>query len=43
MVLGIAVPSDALLGTKPSHVGADVDGLAYSLHCPMACKSRWGG
>jgi hypothetical protein len=22
------------LVAKPSHVGVDVDGLAYSLHCP---------
>jgi hypothetical protein len=43
MVLGIDVPCDALLGAKPSHVGADVDGLAYSLHCPTTYKSQWGG
>jgi hypothetical protein len=24
------------LAAKPSHVGVDVDGLAYTQHCPMA-------
>jgi hypothetical protein len=28
------------LVAKPSHVGADVDVLAYSLHCPMACSRQ---
>jgi hypothetical protein len=31
-VLSVVVPRDALLVAKPSHVGADVDELAYSLH-----------
>jgi hypothetical protein len=28
----------ALLGCYASHVGVDVDGLAYTLHHPMACS-----
>jgi hypothetical protein len=31
------------LVAKPFHVGADVDGLAYSLHHPMVCSSERGG
>jgi membrane-anchored protein YejM (alkaline phosphatase superfamily) len=26
------------LATKPSHVGVDVDGLAFPLHYPMTCS-----
>jgi hypothetical protein len=29
--------------TNPSHVRADVDGLASSLHCPMTYSSQRGG
>jgi hypothetical protein len=25
---------------KPSHMGVDVDGLAYPLHCPMVYSCR---
>jgi hypothetical protein len=25
------------LVVKPSHMGIDVDGLAYPLHCPTVC------
>jgi hypothetical protein len=28
------------LAAKPSHMGADVDGLAYSLHCPTVCSGQ---
>jgi hypothetical protein len=31
------------LVSRPSHVGADVDGLAYSLHYPTACGSPTRG
>jgi hypothetical protein len=31
------------LTTKPSHVGVDVDGLACSLHHPMACSRQTMG
>jgi hypothetical protein len=31
------------LATKPSHVGVDVDGQAYSLHCPMVYSHQRGG
>jgi hypothetical protein len=31
------------LATKPSHVGANVDGLAYSLYRPMVCSRQRGG
>jgi hypothetical protein len=31
------------LVAKSSHVGADVDGLACSLHRPMAYSSQKGG
>jgi hypothetical protein len=31
------------LVAKPSHVGADVDGLAYTLHGPIACGWRTRG
>jgi hypothetical protein len=31
------------LAAKPTDVGADVDGLAWSLHCPMMCNSHSGG
>jgi hypothetical protein len=31
------------LTAKPSHVGVDVDGLAYTLHHPMVCCCQtWG-
>jgi hypothetical protein len=28
------------LAAKPSHVGANVEGLACSLHRPMTCSSH---
>jgi hypothetical protein len=31
------------LVAKPSHVGADVDGLACSLHHPTVCSRQRGG
>jgi hypothetical protein len=31
------------LAAKPTHVGVDVDGLAYPLHCPMACGCQMRG
>jgi hypothetical protein len=31
------------LAAKPSHVGPDVDALAYSLHCPMVCSRQRDG
>jgi hypothetical protein len=31
------------LAAMPSHLGADVDGLAYSQHRPMACSRQMGG
>jgi hypothetical protein len=31
------------LVAKPSHVGADVDGLACSLHRPTICYRQRGG
>jgi hypothetical protein len=31
------------LATKPSHVGANVDGLACSLHRPLFCNHQRGG
>jgi hypothetical protein len=31
----IALRHRLYLATKPSHVGVDVDGLAYPMHCPM--------
>jgi hypothetical protein len=30
------------LVAKPTHMGADVDGLAYSLHRPMVCSHQRG-
>jgi hypothetical protein len=34
-VLGdVVVLHQLYLAAKPSHVGVDVDGLAYPLHCP---------
>jgi hypothetical protein len=30
------------LAAKPSRVGADVDGLAYSLHRPTVCSRQRG-
>jgi hypothetical protein len=30
------------LAAKPCHVGADVDRLAYPLHCPMTCDRQMG-
>jgi hypothetical protein len=30
------------LAAKPSHVGADVDGLACFLHHPMVCSHQRG-
>jgi hypothetical protein len=41
-VLGATVLVLLYLAAKPSHVGADVDGLACSLHRPMACSSKKG-
>jgi hypothetical protein len=31
------------LTAKPSHVGVDVDGLAYPLHRPMVCDHQTRG
>jgi hypothetical protein len=31
------------LASKPSHVGVDVDELAYPLHCHMACSHQTRG
>jgi hypothetical protein len=31
------------LAAKPAHVGVDVDGLAYPLHCLMACSHQTRG
>jgi hypothetical protein len=33
------------LAAKPYHVGVDVDGLAYPMHCPMlhSCQTRGHG
>jgi hypothetical protein len=31
------------LVAKPSHMGVDVDGLAYPLHHPMACYRQMRG
>jgi hypothetical protein len=31
------------LAAKPSHVGVNVDGLAYPLHRPMACNRQTRG
>jgi hypothetical protein len=31
------------LATKHAHVGVDVDGLDYPLHCPMACDRQTRG
>jgi hypothetical protein len=31
------------LAAKPSHVGVDVDGLAYPLHCPTVCSRQTRG
>jgi hypothetical protein len=31
------------LATKPSHVGVDVDGIAFPLHLPMACNRQTRG
>jgi hypothetical protein len=31
------------LAAKPSHVGDDVDGLAYPLHRPMVCSCQMRG
>jgi hypothetical protein len=43
-ILGATVPGDALLGWLLSrNVGADVDGLACSLHRPMVYMRQRGG
>jgi hypothetical protein len=31
------------LAVKPFHMGVDVDGLAYPLHCPMVCSHQMRG
>jgi hypothetical protein len=31
------------LASKPSHVGVDVDGLAYLMHCPTFCSHQTRG
>jgi hypothetical protein len=31
------------LAAKPAHVGIDMDGLAYPLHCPIACGRQTRG
>jgi hypothetical protein len=31
------------LAAKPSHVGVDVDGLAYPLHLPTVCSHQMRG
>jgi hypothetical protein len=31
------------MATKPSHVGVNVDGLAYPLHRPTTCSRQTGG
>jgi hypothetical protein len=31
------------LVAKPSHMEADLDGLAYYLHRPTVCSRQWGG
>jgi hypothetical protein len=31
------------LAAKPSHLGVDVDGLAYSLHWPTVCSFQMRG
>jgi hypothetical protein len=41
MVLGSAVTLLDFTGLlKPSHMGVNVDGLAYLLHRPMVCGCR---
>jgi hypothetical protein len=46
-ILGDEMASGCLyLVTKPSHMGGrgvDVDGLAYPLHRPMACRCQLRG
>jgi hypothetical protein len=41
MILGEIVSRHQLyVATNPSHVGVDVDGLAYPLHRPMVCSHQ---
>jgi hypothetical protein len=44
MVLGdVALRRRLYLTTKSSHVGVDMDGLAYLLHRPMVCNRQTKG
>jgi hypothetical protein len=44
MVVGdIAKQRRLYLVSKTSHVGVDVDGLAYPLHHPMVCSHQTRG
>jgi hypothetical protein len=40
---GIASWCRLYLATKLSHVGVDVNGLACSVHCPLACSRQTRG
>jgi hypothetical protein len=43
VLVDIALWHRLYLVAKPSHVGVDVDGLAYPLHHPMTCSCQSRG